>query len=140
MFATLEALNKTLVITDVAGRRDVLAQRLDYPHGLHSLQRSRPHPQRLRPRRRLGRPPGRVVRARAAHGVCLYPPERCAPRAIWAQHFLARVRELTGVVVPPPPAAAAAGAGAACLGQLSIISHQLSVVPLTYLARSTADG
>jgi len=102
VFATLEALNKTLVITDVAGRRDVLAQRLTTPtafirlngHGLvpSDYARADAWAERLA-----------EWYAQGLHTAYVFIHQKDVRHApIWAQHFLARVRELTGIVVPPP--------------------------------------
>ena len=102
VFATLEALNKTLVITDVAGRRDVLAQRLTTPtafirlngHGLipSDYARADAWAERLATWYAQG--------LQTAYVFIHQKDVRHAP--IWAQHLLARMRELTGIVVPPP--------------------------------------
>ena len=102
VFATLEALNKTLVITDVAGRRDVLAMRLTTPvafirfngHGLHSTdyQRADAWAERLA-----------AWYAQGLHAAYFFIHQRDVRHApIWAQHFLRRIKELTGISVPPP--------------------------------------
>ncbi len=102
VFATLEALNKTLVITDVAGRRDVLAQRLTTPtafirlngHGLipSDYARADAWAERLA-----------EWYAQGLHTAYVFIHQKDVRHApLWAQHFLARVRELTGIVVPPP--------------------------------------
>jgi uncharacterized protein YecE (DUF72 family) len=102
VFATLEALNKTLVITDVAGRRDVLAQRLTTPvvflrlngHGLvpSDYERADAWASRLAEWYAQG--------LQTAYVFIHQKDVRHAP--IWAQHFLARMRELTGIEVAPP--------------------------------------
>jgi uncharacterized protein YecE (DUF72 family) len=102
VFATLEALNKTLVITDVAGRRDVLAQRLTTPvaflrlngHGLipSDYARADAWAERLAEWYAQG--------LQTAYVFIHQKDVRHAP--IWAQHFLARMQELTGIAVPPP--------------------------------------
>ena len=100
--ATLEALNKTLVITDVAGRRDVLPQRLTTPtafirfngHGLvgSDYERADAWAERLA-----------AWYAQGLHTAYMFIHQKDVRHApIWAQHFLGRVRELTGIVVPPP--------------------------------------
>ncbi len=102
VFATLEALNQTLVITDVAGRRDVLAMRLTTPtafvrfngHGLHSTdyQRADAWAERLA-----------AWYAQGLHEAYFFIHQRDVRHApVWTQHFLARVKELTGLAVPPP--------------------------------------
>jgi uncharacterized protein YecE (DUF72 family) len=103
VFATLEALNKTLVITDVAGRRDVLPQRLTTPtafirfngHGLvpSDFQRADEWAERLASWYQQG-----------LHTAYVFIHQRDVRHApIWAQHFLERMRALTGLVVPLPP-------------------------------------
>ncbi|QKG54790.1 DUF72 domain-containing protein [Hymenobacter sp. BRD67] len=102
VFATLEALNKTLVITDVAGRRDVLPQRLTTPT---ALLRFNGH----------GLIPSDYTRADAwaerlaawyeqgLHTAYVFIHQKDVQHApLWAQHFLARMRELTGIVVASP--------------------------------------
>jgi len=102
VFATLEALNKTLVITDVAGRRDVLAMRLTTPtafvrfngHGLHSTdyQRADAWAERLA-----------VWYAQGLHAAYFFIHQRDVRHApVWTQHFLARMKALTGIVTVPP--------------------------------------
>lgn len=102
VFATLEALNKTLVMTDVPGRRDVLAMRLTTPtafvrfngHGLHSTdyQRADAWAARLA-----------AWYAQGLHAAYFFIHQRDVRHApVWTQHFLARMRELTGLVVEPP--------------------------------------
>lgn len=102
VFATLEALGKTLVITDVAGRRDVLAQRLTTPV---AFLRFNGH----------GLPPSDYERADAwaarlaewyaqgLHTAYVFIHQKDVRHApLWTQHFLARMQELTGLAVPPP--------------------------------------
>ena len=102
VFATLEALNKTLVITDVAGRRDVLAMRLTTPtafvrfngHGLHSTdyQRADAWAERLA-----------AWYAQGLHAAYFFIHQRDVLHApVWTQHFLARMKALTGIVTVPP--------------------------------------
>ena len=102
VFATLEALNKTLVITDVAGRRDVLAMRLTTPvafirfngHGLHTTdyERADAWADRLAD-----------WYARGLHTAYFFVHQRDVLHApVWAQHFLARIKALAGISVPPP--------------------------------------
>lgn len=102
VFATLEALNKTLVITDVAGRRDVLTQRLTTPTAFIRLNGH-------------GLIPSDYARADAwaarlaewytqgLHTAYVFIHQKDVRHApVWTQHFLARMRELTGIAVPPP--------------------------------------
>ncbi len=102
VFSLLEALNKTLVISDVAGRRDVLAMRLTTPtafirfngHGLHSTdyQRADAWAERLA-----------AWYAQGLHTAYVFIHQRDVRHApVWTQHFLARMRELTGLRVAPP--------------------------------------
>ena len=102
VFATLEALNKTLVMTDVAGRRDVLAQRLTTPtaflrlngHGLvpSDYARADAWAERLA-----------AWYAQGLHTAYVFIHQKDVRHApVWAQHFLARMRELTGIAVAPP--------------------------------------
>ena len=102
VFATLEALNKTLVITDVAGRRDVLAMRLTTPvafirfngHGLHTtdFERADAWAERLA-----------AWYAQGLHAAYFFIHQRDVRHApVWTQHFLARIKALTGISVPPP--------------------------------------
>ncbi|MDJ0364321.1 DUF72 domain-containing protein [Hymenobacter sp. H14-R3] len=102
VFATLEALDKTLVITDVAGRRDVLPQRLTTPvaflrlngHGLipSDYERADAWATRLA-----------EWYAQGLHTAYIFIHQKDVRHApLWAQHFLARMQELTGIAVPPP--------------------------------------
>ena len=102
VFATLEALGKTLVITDVAGRRDVLPQRLTTPtaflrlngHGLipSDYTRADAWAERLA-----------QWYAQGLHTAYVFIHQKDVRHApVWAQHFLARMRELTGIAVAPP--------------------------------------
>lgn len=102
VFATLEALGRTLVITDVAGRRDVLAQRLTTPtafvrlngHGLipSDYTRADAWAERLA-----------AWYAQGLHTAYVFIHQRDVRHApVWAQHFLARIKALTGIAVPPP--------------------------------------
>jgi uncharacterized protein YecE (DUF72 family) len=102
VYATLEALNKTLVITDVAGRRDVLPMRLTTPvafvrfngHGLHSTDYTRADAWV----ERLG-----TWLEQGLHQVYFFIHQRDVRHApVWTQYFLERLRERTGLVVPPP--------------------------------------
>ena len=102
VFATLEALNKTLVLTDVAGRRDVLAMRLTTPtafirfngHGLHSTDYQRTDAWAVRLAEWY---------AQGLHHAYFFIHQRDVLHApTWAQYFLERMRVLTGIVVPPP--------------------------------------
>ena len=101
-FATLEALNKTLVVTDVAGRRDVLVQRLTTPtafirlngHGLvgSDFARADAWAERLA-----------SWYAQGLHTAYIFIHQKDVRHApIWAQHFLGRVHALTGLPVQPP--------------------------------------
>ncbi|MGI4870040.1 MAG: DUF72 domain-containing protein [Janthinobacterium lividum] len=102
VFATLEALGRTLVITDVAGRRDVLVQRLTTPiaflrfngHGLipSDYARADAWAECLA-----------AWYAQGLHTAYVFIHQRDVRHApVWTQHFLARMQELTGIVVPPP--------------------------------------
>ena len=102
VFATFEALNKTLVITDVAGRRDVLPMRLTTPaafirfngHGLHSTdyQRADAWAERLA-----------AWVAQGVHDIYFFIHQKDVRHApVFAQYFLEKMRLLTGIVVPPP--------------------------------------
>ncbi|MDB5236245.1 MAG: hypothetical protein JWR44_3238 [Hymenobacter sp.] len=102
VFATLEALNKTLVITDVAGRRDVLPMRLTTPvafirfngHGLHSTdyQRADAWAERLA-----------AWVAQGVHEIYFFIHQKDVRHApVLAQYFLEKMRTLTGIAVPPP--------------------------------------
>ena len=102
IFATFEALNKTLVITDVAGRRDVLVQRLTTPvtflrlngHGLvgSDFERANAWAERLA-----------SWYAQGLHTAYVFIHQKDVRHApIWAQHFLGRVHALTGLPIQPP--------------------------------------
>ena len=102
VFATLEALGKTLVVTDVAGRRDVLAQRLTTStvllrlngHGLAGSDYARADAwaERLA-----------SWYAQGLHTAYVFIHQKDVRHApVWAQHFLGRMQESTGLVVPPP--------------------------------------
>ena len=102
VFATFEALNKTLVITDVAGRRDVLPLRLTTPvafvrfngHGLHSTdyQRADAWAERLA-----------AWVAQGIHHIYFFIHQKDVRHApVLAAHFLKKMRALTGIAVPPP--------------------------------------
>ena len=102
VFATCEALNKTLVITDVAGRRDVLPMRLTTPvafirfngHGLHSTdyQRADAWAERLA-----------AWVAQGVHDIYFFIHQKDVRHApVLATYFLEKVRALTGIAVPPP--------------------------------------
>ena len=102
VFATFEALNKTLVITDVAGRRDVLPMRLTTPvafirfngHGLHSTdyQRADAWAERLA-----------AWVAQGVHDIYFFIHQKDVRHApVLATYLLEQVRGLTGIVVVPP--------------------------------------
>ena len=102
VFATFEALNKTLVITDVAGRRDVLPLRLTTPvafvrfngHGLHSTdyQRADAWAERLA-----------AWVAQGIHHIYFFIHQKDVRHApVLASHFLKKMRALTGIAVRPP--------------------------------------
>ncbi len=102
VFATFEALNKTLVITDVAGRRDVLPLRLTTPvafirfngHGLHptDYQRADAWAERLA-----------AWVAQGIHEIYFFIHQKDVRHApVLATYFLDRMRALTGIAVPPP--------------------------------------
>ena len=102
VFATFEALNKTLVITDVAGRRDVLPMRLTTPvafirfngHGLHSTdyQRTDAWSERLA-----------AWVAQGVHDIYFFIHQKDVRHApVLATYLLEQVRGLTGITVVPP--------------------------------------
>jgi len=102
VFATFEALNKTLVITDVAGRRDVLPMRLTTPvafirfngHGLHSsdYQRADAWAERLA-----------AWVAQGVHDIYFFIHQKDVRHApVLARYLLEKVKALTGIDVPPP--------------------------------------
>lgn len=102
VFALLEALNKTLVITDVAGRRDVLHQRLTTPvafirfngHGLGNsdYRRADAWAERLAGWLSAG-----------LHTAYLFIHQKDIMHSpIWTQHFLEKLRTLTGLNIAPP--------------------------------------
>ena len=102
VFATFEALNKTLVITDVAGRRDVLPMRLTTPvafirfngHGLHSsdYQRADAWAERLA-----------AWVAQGVHDIYFFIHQKDVRHApVLTAHLLDKMRELTGIMVAPP--------------------------------------
>ena len=102
VMATFEALNKTLVITDVAGRRDVLHQRLTTPvafvrfngHGLIPSDYQRADFWAARLTEWL---------AQGLHAVYFFIHQRDVRHApVWATYFLERMRELSGLYVEPP--------------------------------------
>jgi uncharacterized protein YecE (DUF72 family) len=100
--ALLEALNKNLVLTDVAGRRDVLHMRLTTPaafirfngHGLvnSDYQRADAWAERIAHWLQQGL---RTVYFFVHQKDILHTPR-------WTQHFLARLNGLTGLAVPAP--------------------------------------
>lgn len=98
----LQALGKTLVISDVAGRRDVLHQRLTTPvafirfngHGLvpTDYQRADAWAERLA-----------SWLAAGLHTVYFFIHQKDIMHSpIWTQYFLERLQQLTGLVVPAP--------------------------------------
>ncbi|GAB2461763.1 hypothetical protein GCM10011375_13120 [Hymenobacter qilianensis] len=102
VFALLEALNKTLVITDVAGRRDVLHQRLTTPtafirfngHGLGNSDY-----------RRADAWAERVAGWLSAglHTAYIFIHQKDIMHSpIWTQYFLEKLRTLTGLEIAPP--------------------------------------
>jgi len=102
VLATLEALGKTLVITDVAGRRDVLVQRLTTHiafirlngHGLvgSDFERADAWAERLA-----------SWYAQGLHTAYVFIHQKDVRHApIWAQHFFGRIHALTGLPVQPP--------------------------------------
>jgi len=98
----LEALNKTLVLSDVAGRRDVMHMRLTTPvafirfngHGLvnSDYQRADAWAERIADWLRQGL---RTVYFFVHQKDIMHTP-------LWTQHFLARLNSLTGLAVPAP--------------------------------------
>ena len=100
--AMLEALDKTLVISDVAGRRDVLAMRLTTPvafirfngHGLAPSDYQRADAWAVRLAEWL---------AAGLHTAYLFVHQRDILHSpVWARYFLERLHQLTGLVVEPP--------------------------------------
>ncbi|GAA3945164.1 DUF72 domain-containing protein [Hymenobacter algoricola] len=102
VFALLEALGKTLVLTDVAGRRDVLHLRLTTPtafirfngHGLVGSDYSRADAWAERLAQWL---------AQGLQTAYIFIHQKDimhSPR--WTQHFLEKLRTLTGLDVAPP--------------------------------------
>ena len=102
VYATFEALNKTLVITDVAGRRDVLSMRLTTPvafirfngHGLHSsdYQRADAWAERLA-----------AWVAQGVHEVYFFIHQKDVRHApVFAKYLLEKLKALTGIEVPVP--------------------------------------
>jgi len=100
--AMLEALNKTLVISDVAGRRDALHMRLTTPtafirfngHGLvqSDYQRADAWAERLA-----------AWLAAGLHTAYFFVHQKDIMHSpIWTQHFLSKLHQLTGIVVEPP--------------------------------------
>lgn len=102
VFSMLEALGKTLVITDVAGRRDVLHQRLTTPiafirfngHGLipSDYARADAWAERLAAWLNAGL---QTVYFFVHQKDILHTP-------VWTQYFLTRLNALTGLAVTPP--------------------------------------
>ncbi|TGE19701.1 DUF72 domain-containing protein [Hymenobacter elongatus] len=102
VFAMLEALGKTLVLTDVAGRRDVLHQRLTTPvafirfngHGLNSSDytRATAWAERLAAWLQAG-----------LHTVYFFVHQKDILHSpLWARFFLEKLQELTGLPVSLP--------------------------------------
>ncbi|MCB2409287.1 DUF72 domain-containing protein [Hymenobacter lucidus] len=102
VFAMLEALGKTLVLTDVAGRRDVLHQRLTTPvafirfngHGLvgSDYARATAWAERIAGWLQAG-----------LHTAYIFIHQKDIMHSpVWTQFFLEKLRELTGLAVPPP--------------------------------------
>jgi uncharacterized protein YecE (DUF72 family) len=102
VFALLEALGKTLVITDVAGRRDVLPQRLTTPtafirfngHGLvpSDYARADAWAERLAAWLKAG-----------LHEVYFFVHQKDIMHSpVWTQYFLEKLNALTGLAVAPP--------------------------------------
>ncbi|WP_045690330.1 DUF72 domain-containing protein [Hymenobacter sp. AT01-02] len=100
--AMLEALGKTLVVSDVAGRRDVLHMRLTSPvafirlngHGLvaSDFQRADDWANRLASWLEAG-----------LHTAYVFIHQKDIMHSpVWAQHFLGRLHALTGMGVQPP--------------------------------------
>ncbi|UOR04498.1 DUF72 domain-containing protein [Hymenobacter aerilatus] len=100
--AMLEALGKTLVLSDVAGRRDVLHMRLTTPtafirlngHGLvpSDYQRADAWAERLAAWLGTGLQTAYVF---IHQKDIMHSP-------LWTQHFLQRLQQLTGIAVEPP--------------------------------------
>ena len=97
VFALFEALNKTLVLTDVAGRRDVLHQRLTTPtafirfngHGLGNsdYRRADAWAERLASWLRAG-----------LHTAYVFIHQKDIMHSpVWTQYFLEKLRTLTGL-------------------------------------------
>ncbi|MCC2545978.1 DUF72 domain-containing protein [Hymenobacter sp. BT175] len=102
VFALLEALGKTLVLTDVAGRRDVLHQRLTTPtacirfngHGLirSDYQRADAWAARLADWLAAG-----------LQSVYFFVHQKDIMHSpVWTQYFLEKLNALTGLSVAPP--------------------------------------
>ncbi|QNE41505.1 DUF72 domain-containing protein [Hymenobacter sp. NBH84] len=100
--AMLEALDKTLVLSDVAGRRDVLHMRLTTPtafirlngHGLvpSDYQRADAWAERL----------ATWFGAGLQTAYVFIHQKDIMHSPLWTQHFLQRLQQLTGIVVEPP--------------------------------------
>ena len=100
--AMLEALGKTLVLSDVAGRRDVLHMRLTTPvalvrlngHGLvaSDFRRADDWATRL----------AGWLEAGLHEAYVFIHQKDILHSPIWTQHFLHRLHELTGLTVAPP--------------------------------------
>ncbi|MBC6610334.1 DUF72 domain-containing protein [Hymenobacter sp. BT507] len=100
--AMLEALDKTLVLSDVAGRRDVLHMRLTTPtafirlngHGLvpSDYQRADAWAERL----------AAWLGAGLQTAYVFIHQKDIMHSPLWTQHFLQRVQQLTGIAVEPP--------------------------------------
>ena len=100
--ALLEALDKTLVISDVAGRRDVLAMRLTTPvafvrfngHGLVPSDYQRADAWAARLAEWL---------AAGLHAAYFFVHQKDILHSpVWARYFLERLHQLTGLAVAPP--------------------------------------
>jgi len=100
--AMLEALDKTLVLSDVAGRRDVLHMRLTTPtafirfngHGLppSDYQRADAWAERL----------AAWLAAGLQTAYVFIHQKDIMHSPVWTQHFLRRLHQLTGIAVEPP--------------------------------------
>ena len=100
--AMLEALNKTLVLSDVAGRRDVLAMRLTTPtafirfngHGLVNSDYQRADFWAARVAQWL---------QQGLHTVYFFVHQKDIMHTpLWTQYFLEKLHALSGITVPAP--------------------------------------